>query len=282
MFGVGAGQVVCLQVAVALVVAATGQGALTVVAAILGAGLLTGSALVRVRGRWAYAWAGTALRYAGRRHGLPPTAEPAALLDLLAPGTRVLPASLAGEPAALISDGFGLAAVIELGDPTGLLAEPLPALPSPVALLPAPGPDNPPTLVQLVLTGVPAPALRAGSGTSATSYRQLTEGRLLGHARAVLVVRVQRAEGWTDDELRRTLSGLVRKLPRRLGGVPARPLGEAAALRVLLELAHHAPGQPVRETWSALHLGGLVQATYRLRRWPDLRVETTRRLVTRL
>ena len=73
------------------------------------------------------------------------------------------------------------------------------------------------------------PASGPGNGTPANSYRQLTEGRLLGHSRALLAVRVLHAEGWSTEDLRRSLSGLVRKIPRRLGEVPARPLGEAAA-----------------------------------------------------
>lgn len=282
LFGIAAGQVVTVQTAVALVVAAVGHRPLTLVGAVLAAALLTGAALVRVHGRWAYEWAGVAVGYAARRHALPTGARPGALLELLRPDARVVPAELGADAAAVIADGSGLTAVVEVGDSTGLVAEALPAWPSPAALLPPAGPDSPPTRVQFILTGVAAPALRAGSGTAATSYRQLTEGRLLGHARAVLVMRVQRADGWSDADLHRTLSGLVRKLPRRLGGVPVRPLGEAATLDVLAELAHHDPAHPVRETWSAVHLGGLVQATYRLRRWPDLRVETARRLVTRL
>jgi hypothetical protein len=124
--------------------------------------------------------------------------------------------------------------------------------------------------------------VRAGGGTPANSYRQLTEGRLLGHSRALLTVRVLRTEGWSDADLLRSLSGIVRKLPRRLGEVPARPLGETAALRVLAEIAHHTDTDATQESWPGLRVGGLAQATFRLRRWPDLRIETARRLVTRM
>jgi hypothetical protein len=137
-------------------------------------------------------------------------------------------------------------------------------------------------LIQLLLSGAPAPSVRAGAGTPANSYRQLTEGRLLGHSRALLAVRVLRAEGWSEDELRRTLSGLVRKMTRRLSSAPARPLGEAAALRVLAELAHDEGSGPAHETWPGLRVGGLAQATFRLGRWPDTRIETSRRLVPRM
>ena len=54
-----------------------------------------------------------------------------------------------------------------------------------------------------------------------------------------------------------------------------------AALRVLGELAHH-DGEPVRESWPAIRSGALVQATFRLLRWPDAGAAAGRRLVPRL
>jgi type VII secretion protein EccE len=98
----------------------------------------------------------------------------------------------------------------------------------------------------------------------------------------VLAVRVLRADGWSDEELRRALSGAVRKIVRRLGPVAARPLGGQALLRVLAELAHHDGGRPAIESWQTVRLGDLLQTTFRLRRWPDVRVEGGRRLVPRL
>jgi type VII secretion protein EccE len=182
----------------------------------------------------------------------------------------------------VIVDGFGLVAVLELGDPAGLLAEDAPMLPSPASLLPPPGPENPPVLLQLILTGAPSPSLRAGAGTPANSYRQLTEGRLLGHSRALLAVRVMRTEGWSEEELLRSLTGLTRKLVRRLSALPARPLGEAAAVRVVAEISHDDGVGSAQEFWQGVKVGGLAQAAFRLHRWPDIRVETSRRLVSRL
>jgi hypothetical protein len=51
---------------------------------------------------------------------------------------------------------------------------------------------------------------------------------------------------------------------------------------VLAELAHHDPDRPVRESWSRLCTGDQHQATFRLVRWPDARVDPGRRLVSRL
>jgi type VII secretion protein EccE len=282
LLGVRGSQIVAAEVALALLVAAAGRGIVALAAATLAAAVIVTIAWIRVRRRWLFQWIAIGMRYGSRRRTLPPNAHPAMLLDLVHPGAQVLPAELDRDAAALISDAYGLTAVIEVGDPATLLSDTVATLPSPTTLLPTPAPDLPRVRIQLLVTGVPAPALRSGSGTPATSYRQLTEGRLLSQQRAIIAVRVLRADGWTEPDLRRSLSSLVRKVRRRLGPVPSRPLGEAAALAVLADLAHHNGAQPAREVWHATHLGGLLQTTFRLRRWPDLRAETARRLVPRL
>ncbi|WP_030442067.1 type VII secretion protein EccE [Actinoplanes subtropicus] len=282
LFGIRASQLVGTQVAaVALLIGAV-NGPLAMGAAAVLALLVLLLTWLRVRGRWVFEWIGVGLRFGGRRHSALPGASAGALLEFVAPGSRVEQADLGGDPAAVIVDGLGLTAVLELGDPAGLLAEEAAALPSPASLLPPGGPDQPPVLIQLLFSGAPAPSIRAGAGTPANSYRQLTEGRLLGHSRAMLAVRVLRAEGWSEEELLRTLSGLVRKMTRRLSWVPARTLGEAAAVRVLAELAHDEGVGGAQEAWAVLRVGGLAQTTFRMDRWPDTRIETSRRLVLRM
>ncbi|MBM2617995.1 type VII secretion protein EccE [Actinoplanes sp. LDG1-06] len=282
LFGMRVGQLVATQVAAVAVAVGAVNGPIGGVAGGVLAVAILALTWLRLRRRWAFEWLGVGLRFGGRRHTAAIDTGPTALLRFLAPGARVEQTDLAGDPAAVVVDGHGLTAVLELGDPAGLLAEDAPDLPSPASLLPSAEAELPPVLIQLLMTGAPAPALRAGAGTPANSYRQLTEGRLLGHSRALLAVRVLRAEGWSEDELRRSLSGLVRKLVRRLSAVPARPLGEAAALRVIAELAHDDGVGTAQETWPGLRIGGLSQTTFRLRRWPDPRVETSRRLVSRM
>ncbi|MFB9694148.1 type VII secretion protein EccE [Amorphoplanes digitatis] len=282
LFGIRTGQWVSTQVAIVALLVGAINGPLGLAAGAFLAAILLAVTWLRLRGRWAFEWLGTATRFAGRRHAVSVAAAPGALLEFVAPGSRIEQADLAGDPAAVIVDGHGLTAVLELGDPNGLLAEESALLPSPAGLLPPAGGEHPPCRVQLLLIGAPAPSLRAGGGTPANSYRQLTEGRLLGHSRALLAVRVLRAEGWPEEDLRRALSGLVRKLSRRLGPVPARPLGRAAALRVIAELAHDDGVGAAQETWPGLRVGSLTQATFRLQRWPDPRIETARRLVPRM
>ena len=282
LFGIRTGRIVGTEVAAAALLIGAANGTVALAAAAIPAVLVLAFTWLRLRGRWISEWLGVAMRYGRRRHAAPGGEAAASLLEFTAPGAHVEQAEMAGDPGAVIVDSLGCTAILELGDPAGLLAEEAAALPSPAALLPPAGPDHPPVIIQLLLNGAPAPSIRAGGGTPANSYRQLTEGRLLGHSRALLAVRVLRAEGWAEEELRRALGGLVRKVVRRLKAAPARPLGEAAAMRVLVELAHDDGVGPAQESWSGLRIGGLAQATFRLRRWPDLRIETSRRLVPRM
>ena len=131
LFGIRTGQLVSTQVAaVALLIGAV-NGPLVLGAAVFVAIILLAITWLRLRGRWAFEWLGTALRFASRRHLVSVDSSPTALLEFVAPGSRVDQIELAGDPAALIVDGEGLTAVLELGDPTGLLAEEGGSIPSP-------------------------------------------------------------------------------------------------------------------------------------------------------
>ncbi|GAB1644613.1 type VII secretion protein EccE [Krasilnikovia sp. MM14-A1259] len=282
LFGVRPGQLVGTQLAAVAALIGAAHGPFALAAGVALALFLLAASWLRMRGRWAFEWLAVALRFAGRCHAVPVDAAPTALLEFVAPGTHVEHMDLVGDPAALLVDAHGLTAVLELGDPGGLLAEDFPLLPAPGSLLPPSGAEHPPCRIQLVLTGVPAPTMRAGSGTAANSYRQLTEGRLLGHSRALLAVRVLHADGWSPTDLRQALSGLVRKLPKRLSPVPVRPLGAAAAIRTVAELAHDDGAGSAQESWSGLQIGGLSQATFRVHTWPEASHDTAPRLVARL
>ncbi|WP_320067459.1 type VII secretion protein EccE [Micromonospora sp. RTGN7] len=280
--GARAGQVVATQVAVALVAAAAGRGAALTGAAVLVAAPLLAGAWVRVRGRWLFTWLGVAAGHLSRRHALAAGAGPDALLALVSPGATVREAELAGGPAAVVDDAGGLIAVLEIGDPGDLLGDGPRALPAPSTLLPPASPELPPVRLQLLFTGSPAPAATAGGSTVATSYRQLTDGRLAGRDRALLAVRALRVDGWTDEDLRAALSGVVRRIMRRLRPVTVRPLGAPATLRVLADLAHHDDGEPVLESWPTVRTGPLLQTTFRVRRGPNVHTDGGRRLVPRL
>ena len=143
-------------------------------------GLLAGA---RCRRRWAYQWAALGIGYLLRRHGLPPGNDPVALLQLLRPAAVTFGAEVDGAVVGVIEDEYGLTAVLEVGDTIGMLTEAQPPMPAPTSLLPPGGPGQPTVGLQLIVSGVAVPA--AGATTAATSYRQLTEGRILGQRLAV-------------------------------------------------------------------------------------------------
>lgn len=256
--GIHSGQIVVTQAAAALSLAATGRGSLTTIA-LAGAAITLFFCWVRIRRRWLYQWLGVLARYLFRRRSLRAGADADALLGWIRPGARLAAGICDGEPAGIIEGTAGLTALLELGQSDGLLAEAATPLP------PLPALHSPGVRLHLVVTGM-APV--AGTGAPAASYRQLTEGRLLARQRAVLAVQALRVEGTGDDEVRRVLSSAVRRIRRRLRDtLGAHLLTEPAVRAVLAELAHH-DGTPVREGWHAVHIGGLLQATYRVRRWP--------------
>jgi type VII secretion protein EccE len=233
---------------------------------------------------------------------LSPGADPAALLDLVRPGATMTSIEVDGSHVGVIQDAYGLTAVVEIGDTSGLLGETLAPVPALTALLPGTTGagqsgvrggqarqsntvgDQPAVRIQLLVAGVAAPAARTGTGPSATSYRQLTEGRILAQQRTLIAIHARRAGGFGEADVRAALIGSVRRVRRRLDRdrLPCRPLAAATVLRVLAELAHHDPARPVRESWSTLEVGGLRQVTFRLSRWPDPRAEFVGTLVPRL
>ncbi|WIM96790.1 hypothetical protein ACTOB_000257 [Actinoplanes oblitus] len=275
-YQLGLHQVIATQTAAGLVLAGVVAGGFTLLAAIACAALTLALTWLRVRDRWAFAWMAAVLRLRARRRAAarlfaahhpastgPPPGAPlrtaATALGLTAPGTRVTSTDLPGGPAAVLTDARGLTMLLDLGDPATLLAEVRPDLPAPWELLPTDGRDRPPGRLQLLLTGVPAPTAAAGTGPVAGSYRMLTEGRVLGHARAVLAVHVSRAADWSDSELRRVLTSQVRKLAKRL---TAQPLDRPEAARLFFDLSYADPAAPIHEEWTALRTGALSQVTF--------------------
>jgi type VII secretion protein EccE len=239
----------------------------------------------RWRRRWLYQWLVVVLRYAARPRALPAGAPPADLLTLVAPGADVVAAEIGGRGYGLIEDEYGIVAVLDLGDPASLLNDAPLTLPAPMSLLPPAASDTPGTHVQLLVSASPAPAERAAAGIPATSYRQLTEGRIPAYQHARVVVRVLRDDsGWSDEDLRRALDSALRRVRRRLDQerVPHRALGYDATVAALADVAHHHPGAPVRESWSGLDLGGLRQTSLRIGGLARLRPELAGLLVPRL
>jgi type VII secretion protein EccE len=278
VLGLSAGQIVSVQVALVLIAGAASWNMIALAVAVpLAAGLVL-LCWGRMRGRWLSEWFGVWLRFKSRGRRIEAGTNSMALLTFAHPGSRVSTLELEGTPAAMFADSEGFVALLELGESAVIPSRVWHPLPSPVSLLPAPAADTPPVRIQLLLHSVAT----TGSAPVAASYRQLTGGRLLAAERAVLAVRVQRADGWPDEDLTRALSGAVRKVRAKLDGVPHRPLGEVAALRVLAEFAGHDGTHPAQEGWGALHLGGLLQSVHLVERWPQSHPDPAHALLPRL
>jgi len=278
VLGLSSGQIVVAQVALLLVILGMRIHPIALgVAVPLAAGMLI-LGWGRMRGRWLSEWVTVWLRYRTRSRLLEQGSDAGMLLSFAHPGSRVSTFDIEGVPTALIADGEGIVALLELGESSVIPARSWYPLPSPASLLPAPASDTPPVRIQLLLHAIAT----TGAAPIAANYRALTGGRLLAAERAVLAVRVQRGEGWSEVDLERALSGAVRKVRAKLGGVPHRPLGEVAALRVLGEFAGHDGTQAGQEGWAAVHIGGLLQTSYEVERWPQPQPDPSQALMPRL
>lgn len=278
ILGLGSGQIVAVQLALVLLVAAAQAGVGLLLPAVPVAAALIVLAWGRWRGRWLSEWAAVYLRYRGRRRRVEPTGDPAELLAAAAPGSRLSMLDIEGASCAALTDAAGMCVLLELGDQAVMPARAWHPLPSPATLLPAPAADTPPVRLQLLLHANAA----NGSSPAASSYRQLSSGRLLANERALLAVRVHRAEGWSEADLERALTGAVRKVRAKLGDVPHRLLGDVAALRALAEAAGHDGATAAQEGWSALHIGGLYASSYAVERWPAPHPDPAHALLPRL
>ncbi len=276
--GVGSGQIVAAQIALLLVFIGYRINPIVLAVTVPIAGAIIVLGWGRMRGRWLSQWLAVWTRHKGRARHLEQGSDTAMLLSLIHPGSRVSTFDIEAVPAAMIADSEGMVALLELGESSVIPARAWHPLPSPASLLPAPAPDTPPVRIQLLLHAIAT----TGMAPVAASYRQLTSGRLLASERAVLAIRVQRAEGWSDDDLERALSGAVRKVRAKLGGIPHRPLGEVAALRLVGELSGHDGTRVGQEGWNAMHIGGLLQTSYVVERWPQPHPDPSHALLPRL
>ncbi|WP_432833890.1 type VII secretion protein EccE [Dactylosporangium sp. CA-092794] len=262
-------RIVLVQTAIVLAVAAWATGSAWAFAALPLAALALVLAVAQVRHRSLARWLADGATYLARRRILSLNAGPAGLLALVRPGASTSTLEIDDADVGVLEDTDGLTAIVRVGDPSKLLGTASPPLPPLSALLPAPARDVPEVRVQLLVTAASPPS--RSPTPSATSYRQLTDGRILAHQRVLVAVRVRRAGGYQRPDLEQSLTVAVRRACRVLtkAGLPARPLSAASALAAIAEAAHHDPSQPLEETWTALRAGGLHQATFRLRRWPD-------------
>src|SRR5438034_174513 len=117
---VAPGQLVAVELALALLLAGAVAGPAWLVPLAPVAVALVLAAFGRVNGLWAYRWLGLRLRV---RRGLPAGSGPAALLRLLDPTSTVDSVDVDGVPVGVVVDAHTLTATLELGDPAALLAD---------------------------------------------------------------------------------------------------------------------------------------------------------------
>ena len=277
-------QIIAAQLALVLAIAGLAAGLAWAIPALLGAFFLVVLAGGRLRRRWTYEWLAHGWRYLARQRTLPPGADAARLLGFVRPAATVTTVEIDGASAGIVVDPLGLTALVEVGDPSALLGDASLTVPELPALLPVHGEPQPSMRVQLLISGVAAPSAQAGCGASGTSYRQLTEGRILAQQRVIIAVHARRVGGFDDDDLRTALIGSLRRVRRRLDRdhLPSRLLAAESVLRVIAETALHDPAQPVRETWTGLEIGGRRQVTFRLSDWPRRDAELAKTLLPRL
>ncbi len=290
--GVHLGQIFCWEVAVAAVVASLGRPLWVLATSATLAATLLVVTTVRVRHRWLYQWIGVRLRYGfrTRSHDLHYGEDRAtSLLGAVSGGAAVSSLEVDGQPMGIIDHAGGVTAVLEPATTdAGLVSEHSAALPSPVSLLPFAEAGDPVVTAQLVLHCTPAPMLGSEASAPGASYQKLTGGRVPAQRRAWIALQVMRtADGYSEDELRQSLTSAVRRLRRRLDkdGTPVRVLDRAEAADVLLKLTHTdaAPdGAELRERWRSWDAAGMAQACFRIRRWPDLAGAAGRDLLGRL
>ena len=240
-------QVVCWQVAVLAAVLAAGRPMPVLLGAIATAAVLGGLTAVRVRGRWGYQLVGAGLRFLlrAKRHELP---EPAALIEVLLPGSTVRTVPTGPDELPAISHAHGLTAVLR----------PVGALPEPGTLLPA--------VEEPQVLGVQA-VFHTGANRDAP-----VEAWLAVHA-------ARTVEDGLDGELTLLLHNALRRVRRSLrrAGVHAEAPREDMLFAGIAELAHVT--RKLREDWGFVRSGPVSQACFALDGWDRLPAAEATRLV---
>ncbi|MDG4821593.1 hypothetical protein O7635_06965 [Asanoa sp. WMMD1127] len=225
------GQVVVAQAAMAGVLATLDRGPLLLGTACALGAVTVVAALARVRGRWLFVWLGIGLRYATRRRLLPAPSADRGLMRFVAPDVALT------DDGAFV-DADGLLVVFELDEPVV-----------------ASDPTQLPDLGDLLVGHRGPPRARIELLISAEG-----QGAVPALRRVFVVLRVNGPPDWSDGDLRPTLTGLARRVARRIG--PHHRLDRESALATVAELLRHDGRHGVEERWSFVVIGGLRQAIY--------------------
>ncbi|WP_340683450.1 type VII secretion protein EccE [Amycolatopsis coloradensis] len=262
--GIGVAQIVCWQLVLVALVLVAGRPWPLAAAVVTAAVVVLALTTVRIRGRWLYAWLGSASGYLtrDRDRDLRNAGEAGrALLRLLSPEAAGTAGEIGDETVFMVSRADGITAVLQ---PKSAVREQ--PMPSPLTLLP--------------------PAREQASDVAAQVIHHVGADRSRPPRGWVALQALRTVDVHRDADVRQALGNTVRRVRRQLrrGGLPVRALAENEVLGVLASLAHVTAGRArIREDWRFWHSGPICQATFRLDGWdtlsPVLTADLSRRLL---
>ncbi|MGW4129536.1 type VII secretion protein EccE [Amycolatopsis japonica] len=263
--GIGVAQIVCWQLVLVALVLVAGRPWPLAAAVVTAAVVVLALTAVRIRGRWLYAWLGSASGYLtrDRDRDLRQAGEAGrALLGLLSPEATGITGEIGDETVFMVSRADGITAVLQ---PKSAAREQ--PMSSPPMLLPPPSREQALDVAAQVIHHVGADRSRPPRGW-------------------VALQALRTADVHRDADVRQALGNTVRRVRRQLrrDGLPVRALSENEVLGTLASLAHVTAGRArIREDWRFWHSGPISQATFRLDGWdalpPVLAADLSRRLL---
>ncbi|WP_162835889.1 type VII secretion protein EccE [Amycolatopsis orientalis] len=261
--GIGIPQILCWQLVLVALVLVAGRPWPLAAAVVTAAVVTLALTAVRIRGRWLYAWLGSASGYLlrDRDRDLRNAGEAGrALLRLVSPEAAGTTGEIGDETVFMVSRADGVTAVLQ---PKSAARDR--PMPPPETLLPPP--EQALDSAAQVIQHVGADRSRPPRGWIALQ--------------ALRTVDVHR-----DADVRQALGNTVRRVRRQLrrDGLPVRALAENEVFGALASLAHVTAGRArIREEWRFWHSGPICQATFRLDGWsslsPALAAQSSRRLL---
>ncbi|WBQ08419.1 type VII secretion protein EccE [Kribbella sp. CA-293567] len=255
------GQIVCWQVALVAIGAATTASRLVLILTALAAVSLLLLTAVRIRGLWLYRWAGILVGYLVRRRQVDLADDPAMnLISLFCGRTSATELTVREQEYGMLSRPAGASVALRVG--ADAHHQLLPGLRSLADCA-----DEQPigVSVQLVVhTG--------------TKQHQFTRAW-------IAVAACRTPDIATDEQVAQVLANTVRRLVRRFDReqVASMPLDESDLLASIGALAHANAGRGlIRERWSAWAAGPVVQVCIRLNGFASLPRPTAQALVDTL
>ncbi|MFJ8913037.1 type VII secretion protein EccE [Amycolatopsis sp. NPDC102389] len=262
--GIGVAQIVCWQLVLVALVLVAGRPWPLAAAVVTAAVVVLALTAVRIRGRWLYAWLGSASGYLtrDRDRDLRNAGEAGrALLHLLSPEATGITGEIGDETVFMVSRADGVTAVLQ---PKSAAREQ--PMPSPLSLLP--------------------PSLEQSLDVAAQVIHHIGADRSRPPRGWVALQALRTVDVHHDADMRQALGNTVRRVRRQLrrGGLPVQALTENEVLGTLASLAHVTAGRArIREDWRFWHSGPICQATFRLDGWdalpPALAGDLSRRLL---